>query len=381
MLKKLKAAVHMNMHALDFVYRIKYNKQNRQLLNLQNECSKIDIFDSDEIIETNKRIHMFLKDDNSIVNFIRTFSESLHYGHLRSIFEYGDISLKNAISFPTIEHGCFLTPRIYKDIYGSVAAMGSYRKDVLRKAYPETPIFMLGPYIHYAKPYYDDVKLAYLKEKYGKTLMIFPQHTIETAINANYDMQGFVRGILSNIAPGFNTVAACLFWRDFDTELYDILRANGIEVLSAGYRWDYNFIRRLKTIIALADRVISNSIGSHLGYCAFYDKPFKYIDSSIQISEKGIPPLNENERREINMLGNAFSKELTIQEQRYACEPYWGFGEIKSKDEIKEISNLCKAISRMSRGSYLRYNTAAHNLLKSGLGNMQYNLLHRATAH
>ena len=381
MFRKLKAALLSNMYTKDMVYRTKYYRHNSQLLTLQDTCSKIDIFNSDEIIKTNKRIHMFTKNDNSIVNFVRTFSESLHYGHLRSLFEYGDISPKKAIYFPAIEHGCFFTPRIYGDVNGSVAAMGSYRKDVLRKAYPETPIFMLGPYIHYATSYYDNEKLARLKKKFSKTLMIFPQHTIETATNAKYDMQEFIRGIITKVAPDFNTVAACLYWKDFDTELYDILRANGIEIMSAGYRWDYNFIRRLKTIIALADVAISNSIGTHLGYCAFYGKPFKYIDSNIKISEKGIPPLNENERREINTLGNAFSKELTIQEQRDACEPYWGFGEIKSKEEIKEISNLCKTISRMCRGSYIRYNPAVQNLLKSGLGNMQYNLLHQATAH
>jgi len=64
-----------------------------------------------------------------------------------------------------------------------------------------------------------------------------------------------------------------------------------------------------------------------------------------------------------------------MDKQKAACEPYWGFNEVKTPEEIKEIHLICKAIAKKCHGFYSRYNNAAQLLLKSNITDNQKKLL------
>jgi hypothetical protein len=333
----------------------------------------MDIFCDKEIIENSKYISS-LYGNYKILTLKRVFAESYHYGHIHSILEYSGCNLSDALYFPVVEHGVGIEYWIeeFKNI--SIAVTGRLRQSFIHMSFPDIPIFVLGPYIHYATPFYNNEQYAYLKKRWGKTLLIFPQHTYEMS-SVEYDVDGFVNSILSGYAKLYDTVAVCLYWADFDTKLYELFRAHGVKIMCAGYRWDYCFLKRLKTIISLADAVITNAVGSHIGYCIHMDKPVKYIESDIVTIASDLVPRNENVLANYKTIKSALAHDMDLKAQKALLNPYCGDEEIKSKEEINDILDINRRIILMSKGFYSRSANAVKRLMCSNLSEKKKALL------
>jgi len=363
-----------NIFLNDMDMRISNYEYNKSLTKFQKEISQLDIFCSEEIIESNKRVESFINQHVAYVAFSRVFVESLHYGHLNAIFEYAGLNMLDAIYFPRIEHGIHLEAGVSNYLHGSIAVMGNDRKKCIRNTFPDMPIFKLGPYIHYTQPFYDDYQFSEIKNRWRNTLLIIPHHSCEGG-SYEYDIDSFVKKIINTYAKQFNTVVACLYWKDFDTELYHVLTSYGVEIVTAGYRWDSNFIKRLKTIISFSDFVISNSIGTHIGYCIYLDKPLLYIDTQEKVFGRDVTPHSACENTAYDYLIVEFPKQKDIIEQKALCAHYWGFDEIKSKKEIKDIYQVNKTILLRCLGDYEKYNLTVRNLLKKCRNDDYYKVL------
>lgn len=68
---------------------------------------------------------------------------------------------------PSVEHGLILYDDIFTDVRytgrKTVCTFSDFRKDIIQK-YRNIPVFTVGPYINYAKDFYDQDKLLELKK-------------------------------------------------------------------------------------------------------------------------------------------------------------------------------------------------------------------------
>lgn len=277
---------------------------------------------------------------------IESIKDSNFYGHFHSLKIYSNTRKIDH----SIEHGLYLGNYVPKAAFfkttESIITLSENRKRHLLDSGVRKPIFPIGPYIHYAESILEEKERRKLKEKLGKTLLVFPSHSIEN-FNVRVDIEDFISEI-SRVSKNYQTVMVCLFYKDIlDERHLDAYLKYGYKIVSAGHRYDLNFISRLKSIIMLSDFTISNNAGTHVGYCIYLNKPHYIFNQDINyIDDKGSEPINyrntdqlmslEDEKEEII---NAFSKLSTeISEvQKNVVDKFWGTSSIKSPKEIKEL--------------------------------------------
>lgn len=289
------------------------------------------------------------------------------YGNWYNIF--GDLldDVSNIIRYPSLEHGLIFHNKIFTDLkYTSrpcVATYGEFRKNIIRK-YITRPIFCLGPYIHYADNFYPENKINKLKKENGSTLLVFPTHSTnvsEVSFNQNLFMSNIRR-----ISKKFNHVIVNAFWWNINDPFIEKLKAEGYQVVSAGYRDDVKFLNRLKTIISLADLAVGDSIGSHIGYCIAEGTPFSLIDLNTKIKLYKRDEIDDldfvNKHKKIVSEAFLNSKFIT-NEQLEICNKYWGLNKLKNKEELRKIVQISQNIFNLSKGNFFFEENAIRKVL------------------
>ncbi len=181
-------------------------------------------------------------------------SETRSYGYGKALMDYAGLEDPDYNIFPLVFHGSFFGGhRVYPT---AMIADNEFDKEVINQKYPYIPIFALGSYIKYATPIYDESELLQRKKKLGKNLLIFATHDIEVS-KVLMDERQILKKILEEYAPNYDTVTACVYWFDADKEFYEILRREGVNVVSCGFRFDEQFVKRQKTLFALYDDVLT----------------------------------------------------------------------------------------------------------------------------
>ena len=225
-----------------------------------------------------------------------------------------------------------------------------YRVGVLEKQSNFHGAYAIGPYIHYANSIMDKEQIKEEKERLGKSLLVFPSHSIEGSIS-KFDFEGFIDQI-KTFAGDFDTVRVCLYYKDIQLKRHEFYQKNGFEVVTAGHLNDYYFLPRLKNIIELSDMTMSNNVSTHLGYCIYLNKPHFVLDNDIKYvaegkdrnsqlmidnGEKALSDVNNNDNfLKIKQLFSNFDEKIT--KDQYDLIGYlWGFDEIKSPGELKKL--------------------------------------------
>lgn len=287
------------------------------------------------------------------------------YGIHTSIFN--NIEDRN-IYFPSAEHGLIFHNSNWSDTQKTLRAccltFGTFRKSILQKFY-KTPIFCIGPYIHYANDYYSMEQFNKKKKELGKNLLVFPTHGTDDA-SITYNQSNFVDKIIE-LRKDFDSVSVCIFWWNIDDPIVKVLKNIGCHIVSAGYREDKHFLSRLKTIIKLSDFIIGDSIGTHVGYCLYLNKPFSYFsnDTCVKYTSLGSQDNQDFINHHINILKKLFLNSTHItQEQRDIANYYWGFDQIKTHQEIEDIYKINKLITKNCNGFLSKYENYIDFLLK-----------------
>ena len=306
--------------------------------------------------------------DNGNKRFYTTdcnFSNSHIYGIWNGLFgSFG----QNPVYTPSIEHGLILHDQIFNDLEDTAraacATFGLFRKQIIRK-YTDIPVFCVGPYIHYAEPFYDRQKLEREKEKNGHTLLVFPMHSTDTS-KLSVEIENY-RSYLRKKQDEFDTILINTFWWTLNDPLTQALEADGYRIVSAGFRDDIMFMSRLKTLIQMADLVVGDSVGTHIGYCVHCGVPFSYeeLGSSIVIDAGK----KENKdidfcQSQIKRISKVFDHATTITDAQIdICRYYWGEDMIRTPDEIHEIAGITEEIMKRSHGWERKMNWAANSVL------------------
>lgn len=264
------------------------------------------------------------------------------YGNAHTIKKYCGLGEDYAIK-AALEHATYFGKDMHWDLeinheMPAIISQGNIRKEVLSK-FTQKEIHIIGPYIAYADSYYKDI--AQEKDKLGKTLTVFPMHST-THIDLDYDIQRFINEI-ERIKGQFDTVRACMYWKDIIRGQHKIYKEKGYDVVCAGHLYDKAFLSRLRSIIELSDCVMSNDVGSYVGQAVYLNKPVYLWRQSYSFSKSEYDKTEEYSERlkdpNYEMIFDTFCKlsDTITEEQDRICDYFWGIHSVQSKDALREL--------------------------------------------
>ena len=275
------------------------------------------------------------------------YNESILYGHARALMEYAGILPIDYANFPLVRHGPF-DAGTYPEMRTATIYWGEYEKEIYNTRYAYIPFFTVGPYIQYAKKIYSDKKMEDLKNKNGKTILIFPTHSSEKNLTY-YDENVLIKKILNLYSKEYNKIFVCVYWCDVDKECYEV-RRNGVQIVSSGFRWDYRFIKRLLTLLSLADDVVVYGFTSAAIYSLALKKNLHVYDAkeSYQMCGygKSVKTIYFHETEEYKKLTKILYgkfgdkiQELTAADEKL-LNRYYGLDIHRTPEEIRLIYDI-----------------------------------------
>lgn len=253
-----------------------------------------------------------------------------------------------------MEHGLFLGGIVHPDQYHwhfpRIITMSKRRQEILKAKIPHKESIAIGPYIHYAPSLLAESEMASLKSKLGKTLLVYPFHSMKN-VKAGFNDHDLIKEI-KRVAKDFNSVLISLYYLDaLDQNKLSAYESEGFRIVTAGHRYDRHFIARQRSHIELSDHTMSNGMGTQTGFCVYMQKPH-YIFQQ-QIEQKAS---NQREQKRFAAGGSAGTvKEKVAQERAFfshlfadlrpdisaqqleATADFWGFADVKSKSELNNL--------------------------------------------
>jgi hypothetical protein len=305
------------------------------------------------ISESERRKELSLFDYNELIKDIpfvpqeRVIDNNL-YGYAFHVKKYAgfDGDLKGYM-----EHGLYWG--VHKDArswhFNKFYTLSSRKNEEIIRELSGKTVISLGPYIHYAKPLFKKEDRNNLKKELGKTLLVFPSHSVKN-MDVSFDLERFISEI-NRRKKGFKSVLVCMYFIDaWKQSLVERYEKEGYRIVTSGHRLDNYFVARQRTLIELADMTMSNEVGTHLGFCIYLNKPHFLFSQSLR--KKAVSNLHQkrydnevqqhikkeisNDRAKLSALFSSFRNEIS--EEQYAiCNRLWGFDEIKSKKELQDI--------------------------------------------
>lgn len=298
-----------------------------------------------------KKINPFLIDKLSydIPNLYtnENYTPNDFYYHAYHLKRFSGISPFHSLNL-SIEHGVYFSNYVWtsdlEHAESKIITIGKNRQEIINKL-TNKKVVNIGPYIYYVTGFYSEKQLSRLKQKLGRTLLVFPSHSTHW-INSAYDIEYFAAEI-KKYAAEYNTVLVCVYWKDILNGHHKYYIKNNFTCVSAGHIYDPFFLPRLKSLISLADMTMSNVIGTHLGYCIFLNKPHYLFSQDIKFNNT-LPALEADTYDRLNkikmdpaitkmyQLFSNYSEEIT-ESQKAIVRTYWGTDDIKTKDQLKQI--------------------------------------------
>lgn len=330
-----------------------YTEHNQLLDRYVEEANKEDLLSSvidfrkltEELLEKNRKDKLQLFHQGY-------YGEGHFYGNLQSLLDYAQIGddIKSEY-FPCVSHQDCLPDTRYQFFYRSaVIFSGTYYKNKIHTFFPKVPVFSVGSYIHYAKESYSEDKIQKVKEKYGKTLLVYLPHGLENSERV-FGEKKFIDDVLTYYSKNFDTILLCVYWADIVRPICLYAESKGMKVVSNGFRFDSRFNSRQKTLLRLADGVVCGEIGTYLGYAMYMNLPIARVDinSKQSLDKNNIKDskisIDEAFINYENDFYKFFSKDLKLNDcQKEWINPHQGFSNVRTPEYIRNIFEICKDI-------------------------------------
>jgi hypothetical protein len=225
-----------------------------------------------------------------------------HYGHHKAIAKFKGKPFNFLTEYS--EHGMSFIQEPEMVIYlgyvnrpfiRTVYTYGELRKIAIEGYFKmnnlKRKVLAIGPYIKYVDFFKSKEELMRIKQKYGKILLVFPSHGINT-VKSQYDIDAFINAI-NAVKHHFDTVFISLHWVDIVNGKDALYKAHGFTVVTSGHAADPRFLNRHKDLIFLADHTMSNNLGTYIGYSVCMGKPhYLYKQETNYIIKESNTPLN-----------------------------------------------------------------------------------------
>ena len=281
----------------------------------------------------------------SIVMTPRYIEENLLYGYFDEMLNYADRTYKY-YEAPAVGHGYSFFDDSIALKWHNLIETGHFFRDCIARQYSDYLCFLVGPYFHYSRSFYDDKMFDKCKKSLGKNLTVFPVHSNKYE-SLSYDENEFVATAF-NEAKKFDSISVCVYHNDYYDKTVQMFKAGGAKIVSAGFISDTSFIKRLKTIMLLSEAVLTNGLGSHVFHALSVNKPVKIIpqEFSIKITTNKLDLFNAayGERKLLLQSMLEVDDYRITQEQLDICEPYIGFSKVRTKKEMGAIFDISKRI-------------------------------------
>ncbi len=293
-------------------------------------------------------------------------AETRLYGYYDELLRYADRHRDGITLIPSFEHGIrfsSLQPKI--NVYSlSYACQGRNRTHEIHDTDPWKLVFSIGPYIHYARDIYEKKRYLDIKKKLGKTLLVFPSHTCEGEDKTTND-QNIVNRIMKKYSHRFDSILVCTYWKDISSDIVSRFEAEGAIIVSAGFRGDRNFVRRLKTIIRLADTVVVDDIGTNIGYCIYMGKPVYFEEAGSLLLDDAMYTENYRKFKEAFSTKDMSFDDSQLKRQAELYESFWGGSrELLTKEQASLMFMSLESICRKAHFSTSKMPIAERNFLK-----------------
>lgn len=246
-------------------------------------------------------------------------------------FNYISEYLEHGVCFINTPESARLLGYVKRGTVKTVYTYGPFRQklieEYLRQRDIKKNIVTVGPYILGAKNFHSQEELSKLKKQYGKILLVYPQHSIEN-VNIHYGISDLIQKINKH-KQDFDNVFVCIYWKDIVShpEYVERYLSAGFVVVCNGHRSDPQFLSRQKDLIMLSDMMITNGLGTHVGYSICLNKPVVYCSQNIQIKDEESQIVEDNDIKEAeHSFASTFSTySFTITEnQKEFVKYYWG---------------------------------------------------------
>lgn len=320
-------------------------KYNKTIKSFTDEISSIDsIEDVDSLIEGLQNIPGQLM--GSSYSYKHSYGENTLYGYAEEVLNYAGLKYSDIFYLPLLEHGISIPDYFQNEILHPYIFEGRYKEVLWKAKAPKIPCYFIGPYIHYAKNYYDETVINEKKQKNGKTLLFFPPHSTEVD-GTKYTLKKFDDYLFNKIGKQYDTLIACVFWANLNDPYIESLKERGVKIVCSGFKLDPLFVRRLKSIISLSDTVLYPSFTTSIGYAYYLKKKVICIYNSGDVT---ITVGKNSSEKEKEMFSSGFDKmqrdfslifsenDVSTDKEKYdLINGFWGLNEIKTPEEIRKI--------------------------------------------
>jgi len=300
--------------------------------------------------------------------------EGHHYGNLNNLLEYAGVKNDfNLIYSPFVSHmDCDFNFNAIHSSLTAVVFSGDFCKKKIREYYPYNPVFTVGPYIHYAKGVYTADEIKSIKEKNGKTLLVYLPHSLEY-VSRDYKKEDFIDEVLKLYSDKYNTFILCVYWADILDAVCDYAESKGFKIVTNGFRFDQRFNSRQKSLLEIADAVVGGDVGTHIGFAIHMNLPIGRVGISDNTTLWDKEFSSDIEKRLIkNEIRTKYFEEFykifdsnirSDSTQKQWIDPYQGFANIRTPEYIKGIFEICKDIWLECNGAYKYYPESVFKLL------------------
>lgn len=248
-----------------------------------------------------------------------------------------------------IEHGVYFGTTVESEAtinpYPGLITFSPQRVKHLRAQFDRL-ILPIGPYIQYYEPFLSQSEQKALHHELGRTLLVFPKHSIE-AVTLHADLSQTVAQIDQLKADrDIQTVLVCLYFNDIPTKLPSFFASKGYRVVCCGHRSDPSFLSRQRSLIELSDLTASNSVGTHIGYCHFLGKEHVLFNQDYMEDDfrRGTISYGKDaagsRTKEMAVVEHAFSPSGSPSERDNVVAKYWGTKNIRSPEELYLALNI-----------------------------------------
>lgn len=276
------------------------------------------------------------------------FSDCFFYGAVKVLNDYIGLyaNIYNCGSF-CIQHGFhfpdFIPSGMFENVKNYLAWSDIEKNYFFNKI--NSKIYSIGAPFLYAQSLLSENQILKEKQRLGYNLLVYPSHSLSyTSVEFNIDE--FIK-VIDSEKERFDSIRICIFWVDVKKGLHKKFQEAGYECVCCGRIDDYYFLNRQRSLLEIADCVLSNDLGSHVGYSLYLKKPVRIIKQDINTSwfykdnicevecEKRYLEIRKRFETYIGLFTDSEYR-ITEQQMKFA-DDYWGFSCKKKPEEILQI--------------------------------------------